>query len=75
MVFATEERFAVVDKDSPKYPDYMQEAKALFEEYEKKMEALRPPASYRGLDGWDTSELSRECHRKLKELQKKYGFL
>ena len=65
----------MIDKNSPKYANYIREAKALLDEYEQKMDALRPPADYRGLDGWDTAELSRECHRKLREIQKKYGFL
>lgn len=65
----------MVDKNSPNFSAYQKEAETLFAEYDEKIEARRPPAGYRGLDGWDTAELSRECHRKLKELQKKYGFL
>lgn len=65
----------MVDKNSPNFSAYQKEAETLFAEYDEKIEARRPPVGYRGLDGWDTAELSRECHRKLKELQKKYGFL
>lgn len=63
----------MVDKNSPNFSAYLKEAEALFAEYEKKMEALRPQDGYRGRDGWDTADLCRERNRKLKQLQEKYG--
>lgn len=64
----------MIDPSSPGYEEYRQEAKTLLEEYEHKMEAFRSPPGFRGLDGDNTAELARERNRKLKELQKKYGF-
>lgn len=64
----------MIDKNSPNFPAYWKEAEDLFAEYDKKMEIIRPQEGYRGRDGWDTADLSRECHQKLKKLQEKYGF-
>lgn len=65
----------MITPSSSGYKEYMKEAKALFEEYEKKMEAFRSPPGFRGLDGDNTADLSRERNKKLKELQKKYGYM
>lgn len=65
----------MIDPSSPGYKEYMKEAKALFDEYDKKMEEFRSPSGFRGLDGDNTADLSRERNRKLKDLQKKYGFI
>ncbi len=39
------------------------------------MEAFRSPPGFRGLDGDNTADLSRERNKKLKEFQKKYGYM
>ena len=64
----------MIDKNSPNFYAYRKEAEALFAEYDKKIEARRPPEGYRGWDGWDTADLCRERSQKLKQLQEKYGF-
>ena len=65
----------MIDPSRSGYEEYRKEARALFEEYEKKMEAFRSPPGFRGLDGDNTAKLTRERNRKLKDLQKKYGLI
>ena len=68
----------MIDKNSPKYPEYMKECHALTAELEKKEKEifarLKEEGGFFGLDGSGFGELDREISVKLKTIQKKYGF-
>lgn len=67
----------MVDKNSPLYPAYMEECLALQAEYIQRDETLHKKLmdeGWRGLDNPESSALHRELCRRLKAIQKKYGF-
>ena len=68
----------MIDKNSLQYPAYIQECELMRDEMLKKMEALEEKLKlehFRGKDHPETSALDSEFSLRLKEIQKKYGFL
>lgn len=68
----------MVDKSSPKYPEYVQECEALIAELERKekeLDARQKREGYnKGLEDPEYLALCSETNAKLKEIKKKYGF-
>lgn len=67
----------MVDRDSPLYPAYIEECLALQKEFIRRGDELlerQEREGWRGLDNKESSDLHRELCRRLKAIQKKYGF-
>ncbi len=65
----------MVDKKDPRYSEYMAECHKMAEEIDRKKAAvIAGDPEYRGRDRLEISLLDREFGRRLKEIQKKYGF-
>lgn len=65
----------MVDKNSPLYPQYLEECFKLHEKTKQKLKALyESMPGYRGRDMPGEIEIRREENARLREIQKKYGF-
>jgi len=66
-----------INKDDPKYPEYIEECKRLDAEMRERFEQIRQQQikeGYKGQDYGPDTLLHREELARMKELQKKYGF-
>lgn len=66
-----------INKDDPKYPEYIEECKKLGAEMDERMQLVERQRKEEGFNGQDYLPallLHKEEAARLKELQKKYGF-
>ncbi len=66
-----------INKDDPKYPEYIEECKKMAAEMDERLKQIRQQQKEEGFKGQDylpETLLHREEVARLKELQKKYGF-
>lgn len=68
----------MVDKNSPKYNDYIAECRAMAADIAARVNAVAAKIyadkRLQGLDNAEISALRKEEARRLKEIKKKYGF-
>ena len=67
----------MVDKNSPQYADYLKECETMaaeLDEREQEIVERLMKEKWRGRDNKEISDLRHELSRRLKEIQKKYGF-